>query len=111
MRPWVTGALLLFLPVTSTAAEISVQEALLRAKPAVSLVVAEVGSEGIVTCGGGGQKLIRPAPFRETGTGWVIRPARCSITNGHLESPAPPKPARARPQPGPGGERQAGGNA
>src|SRR2546426_519218 len=32
MRSWVTGALLLFLPVTSTAAEISVQEALLRAE-------------------------------------------------------------------------------
>jgi len=39
MRSWITGALLLLLlPVTSTAAEISVQEALLRAKPAVSLV-------------------------------------------------------------------------
>src|SRR5881296_4555489 len=90
MRSWITGALLLLLllPVTSTAAEISVQEALLRAKPAVSLVVAEVGSEVIVTCGGGGEKLIRPAPFRETGTGWFISPSGWMITNAHVVSPA-----------------------
>ncbi len=94
MRSWITGALLpLLLPVTSTAAEISVQEALLRAKPAVSLVVAEVGSEVIVTCGGGGEKLIRPAPFRETGTGWFISPSGWMITNAHLVSPASQTPA------------------
>src|SRR5437879_9568545 len=93
MRSWITGALLLLLPVTSPAAEISVQEALLRAKPAVSLVVAEVGSEVIVTCGGGGQKLIRPAPFRETGTGWFISPSGWMITNAHLVSPASQTPA------------------
>src|SRR5256886_14121546 len=89
MRSWITGALLLLLlPVTSTAAEISVQEALLRAKPAVSLVVAEVGSEVIVTCGGGGDKLIRPAPFRETGTGWFMSPSGLMFTNAQLLSPA-----------------------
>src|SRR5437899_10281509 len=93
MRSWITGALLLLLPVISTAAEISVQEALLRAKPAVSLVVAEVGSEVIVTCGGGGEKLIRPAPFRETGTGWFISPSGWMITNAHLVSPASQTPA------------------
>src|SRR5437867_5634509 len=53
----------------------------------VSLVVAEVGSEVIVTCGGGGEKLIRPAPFRETGTGWFISPSGWMITNAHLVSP------------------------
>src|SRR2546430_10776397 len=101
MRSWITGALLLLLlPVTSTAAEISVQEALLRAKPAVSLVVAEVGSEVIVTCGGGGEKLIRPAPFRETGTGWVISPSGWMITNAHLVSPASQTPARGADQQG-----------
>src|SRR5437867_11683581 len=88
MRSWITGALLLLLPVISTAAEISVQEALLRAKPAVSLVVAEVGSEVIVTCGGGGEKLIRPAPFRETGTGWFISPSGWLLKNALLVSPA-----------------------
>src|SRR5947199_2333412 len=95
MRSWITGALLLLLllPVTSTAAEISVQEALLRAKPAVSLVVAEVGSEVIVTCGGVGEKLIRPAPSRETGTGWFISPSGWMITNAHLVSPASQTPA------------------
>src|SRR5439155_16929204 len=74
MRLGFTGALLLLLPATSTAAEFSVQEALLRAKPAVALVVAEVGSEVLVTCGGRGEKVVRPAPFRETGTGWFVSP-------------------------------------
>src|SRR2546426_8363768 len=87
-----SGALLLLLPVPSTAAEFSVQEALLRAKPAVALVVAEVGSEVLVTCGGRGEKLVRPAPFRETGTGWVVSPSGWMITNAHLRSPAPPPP-------------------
>src|SRR5207245_8820837 len=100
MRSWITGALLLLLlPVTSTAAEISVQEALLRAKPAVSLVVAEVGSEVIVTCGGGGEKLIRPAPFREPGTGWFIGPSGWVTTNAHLGAPARQRPAWVADQP------------
>src|SRR2546429_7978331 len=95
MRSWITGALLLLLllPVTSTAAEISVQEALLRAKPAVALVVAEVGSEVLVTCGGGGAKVVRPAPFRETGTGWFVSPSGWMITNAHVVSPAHRPPA------------------
>src|SRR5256712_14200404 len=98
MRSWITGALLLLLPVISTAAEISVQEALLRAKPAVSLVVAEVGSEVIVTCGGGGGKPIRPAPFRETGPGWVISPSGWrSTTPPPLAPPSPPPPWGAHP--------------
>jgi S1-C subfamily serine protease len=93
MRPWSTGALLLLLPVTPAAAEMSVQEALLRAKPAVALVVAEVGSEVNVTCGGGGQKLIRPAPFRETGTGWFLSPSGWMLTNAHVVSAARKPPA------------------
>ena len=88
MRLWFTGALLLLLPATAAAAEISVQEALLRAKPAVALVVAEVGSEVIVTCPGRGEKLVRPAPFRETGTGWFVSPSGWMLTNAHVVSPA-----------------------
>ena len=88
MRFGLTGALLLLVPLTSTAAEISVQEALLRAKPAVALVIAEVGSEVIVSCEGRGAKLVRPAPFRETGTGWFVSPSGWMITNAHVVSPA-----------------------
>src|SRR5438132_109924 len=88
MRFGFTGALLLLLPATSTAAEFSVQEALLRAKPAVALVVVEVGSEVLVTCGGRGEKVVRPAPFRETGTGWFVSPSGWMITNAHVVSAA-----------------------
>src|SRR2546428_383495 len=93
MRLGFTGALLLLLPATSAAAEFSVQEALLRAKPAVALVVAEVGSEVLVTCGGRGEKGVRPAPFRETGTGWFVSPSGWMITNAHVVSPAHRPPA------------------
>jgi len=46
----------------------SVQEAILRAKPATVLVITEVTSEVSVNCGGGLTK-VSPNPFRETGTG------------------------------------------
>src|SRR5256885_14240061 len=98
MRLGFTGALLLLLPATSAAAEFSVQEALLRAKPAVALVVAEVGSEVLVTCGGRGEEGVRPAPLRETGTGWFVRPGRWGVTNPPaLVPPPPPPPPGARP--------------
>src|SRR2546422_10091041 len=93
MRLGFAGALLLLLPATSTAAEFSVQEALLRAKPAVALVVAEVGSEVLVTCGGRGEEVVRPAPFRETGTGWFVSPRGWVITNPHVVAPPHPPPA------------------
>src|SRR2546425_12495192 len=97
MRLGFTGALLLLLPATSTAADFSVQEALLRAKPAVALVVAEVGSEVLVTCGGRGEKGVRPAPFRETGTGWFVSPSGWMIPNAPGGAPPHPPPARVRP--------------
>src|SRR3989441_7813431 len=109
MRFGFTGALLLLLPATSTAAEFSVQEALLRAKPAVALVVAEVGSEVLVTCGGRGEKVVRPPPFRETGTGWFVSPSGWMITNAHVVSPPPPPPARGADQQARRALREAGG--
>lgn len=64
------------------------QEALLRAKPAVALVMSEVASELIVTCPTGGRKRVAPTPLRETGTGWFISPSGWMITNAHVVSPA-----------------------
>src|SRR5256712_10912026 len=92
MRLGFAGALLLLLPATSTAAEFSVQEALLRAKPAVALVVAEVGSEVLVTCGGRGEKGGCPAPFRGKGTRGVVPPRGVRIPQPPPVSPAPPPP-------------------
>jgi len=66
---------------------ITVQEALLRAKPAVVLVVAEVAAEVTLNCGAGPIKVTPPV-FRETGTGWFVDSAGWLITNGHVVQPA-----------------------
>jgi len=93
MRKWIASVLLLAVPGITGGAELSVQEALLRAKPAVALVVSEVASEIMVSCPTGGQQRVIPTPFRETGTGWFITPNGWVITNAHVVSPAhlPPK--------------------
>jgi hypothetical protein len=69
-----------------------VQEALLRSKPAVVLVVAEVASEVTLDCGAGSRKITPPV-FRETGTGWLITHDGWLMTNGHVVQPAyePPR--------------------
>jgi hypothetical protein len=87
MRTWVASVLLLAVPGLADAAP-SVQEVLLRAKPAVALVVSEVAAEVTVTCPTGGKQQVSPAPFRETGTGWFINPNGWLVTNGHVVSPA-----------------------
>jgi len=71
---------------------ITLQEALLRAKPAVVLVNAEVASEVTLDCGGG-PTTITPPVFRETGTGWFIAESGWIITNGHVVQPAHTPPA------------------
>ncbi|PYM35381.1 MAG: hypothetical protein DME17_12925, partial [Candidatus Rokuibacteriota bacterium] len=57
--------------VPSPAAALSVQEALLRAKPAVALVSAEVRAEVTMSCGRG-PVTVTPSPFIETGTAWFV---------------------------------------
>ncbi len=71
---------------------LTVQEAILRAKPAVALIVAEVVAEVRLNCGSG-EIQITPPPFRETGTGWFIDARGFLITNGHVVQPAhtPPR--------------------
>ncbi len=68
-------------------APISLPEGMLRAKPAVVLVVAEVTAEVTLDCGGGPTK-VTPPPFRETGTGWFIDSGGWVVTNGHVVQPA-----------------------
>ncbi len=65
----------------------SVPEALLRAKPAVVLVISEVTSEVTLDCGRGVTKVTPPV-FRETGTGWFIDGDGWVVTNGHVVQPA-----------------------
>ena len=86
-------ALPLFAPRPAGAQRaIVVQEALLRAKPAVVLVIAEVASEVTLDCGSGAT-TITPSVFRERGTGWFIDERGWIITNGHVVQPAHTPPA------------------
>jgi len=87
MRQWFASLLFLAAPCLADAAP-SVQEVLLRAKPAVALVVSEVAAEVTVTCPSGGKQQVTPPSLRETGTGWFINPSGWVITNGHVVSPA-----------------------
>jgi S1-C subfamily serine protease/rhodanese-related sulfurtransferase len=73
------------LPSPSSA--LSVQEALLLAKPAVALVSARVDANVTVNCG---QRLvtISPRPYIEVGTGWFVDGRGYLITNAHVIDPA-----------------------
>ena len=84
MRKYTALAVLVAFPGIINAAELSIQEALLRAKPAVALVMSEVASEVVLTCPSGVAQRVAPTPFRETGTGWFISPSGWMITNAHV---------------------------
>ncbi|HEV8438740.1 MAG TPA: trypsin-like peptidase domain-containing protein [Methylomirabilota bacterium] len=81
--------LLLGRAVPATAAEpaVPLAEGMLRAKPAVVLVIAEVGAVVTLDCGSGPTAVTPPA-FKETGTGWFIDSAGWIVTNGHVVQPA-----------------------
>jgi S1-C subfamily serine protease len=70
-----------------SAAALSVQEAILRAKPAVALVSAEVRAEVTMDCGRG-PVTVSPSPFVETGTGWFVDGRGFLVTNAHVIDPA-----------------------
>jgi rhodanese-related sulfurtransferase len=74
------------------AAALSVQEAILLAKPAVALVTAEVRAEVTMNCGQG-PVAVNPAPFVETGTGWFVDGRGWLVTNAHVVDPAHRLPA------------------
>ena len=72
--------------VASPALALSVQEAILRAKPAVVLVTARVDAEITMNCGQG-PVTVKPAPFVETGTGWFVDGRGWVVTNAHVVDP------------------------
>src|SRR5262249_23524327 len=74
------------------ASPVTVQEALLIAKPAVALGTPEGRAEVRLNCGRG-EKTVRPAPFVETGTGWFVDGRGYLITNGHVVDPVHRMPA------------------
>src|SRR6266446_6066485 len=89
MRAVVAGLLLAtgWLAEPRAAAALSVQEAILRAKPAVALVTAEIRADVTMNCGQGPVE-VSPAPFIETGTGWFVDGRGFLITNAHVVDPA-----------------------
>jgi serine protease Do len=85
MRVLLTVLALLMAPLAPAAQPLSVQEALLRATPAVALVIAEVGGPVSVRCASGApSREVTPTPYRETGTGWFVDAAGWLVTNGHV---------------------------
>src|SRR5215475_1428841 len=84
-RVLAAGAGLAAMPSPSSA--LSVQEALLRAVPAVALVSAEVKASATVNCGRG-SITVSPKPFIEVGTGWFVDGRGYLITNAHVIDPA-----------------------
>jgi S1-C subfamily serine protease/rhodanese-related sulfurtransferase len=70
-----------------TARALTIQEAILRAKPAVALVTAQVAGDITMNCGTG-PVTVQPPPFIETGTGWFIDGRGWLVTNAHVVDPA-----------------------
>ena len=81
------GALMWMLASALPASAVSVQEAILLAKPAVALVTAEVRAEVTMSCGNR-TVTVRPIPFVETGTGWFVDGRGYVVTNAHVVDPA-----------------------
>src|SRR6266536_1895823 len=69
------------------AAALSIQEAILRAKPAVVVIRAEVQADVSMNCGGG-PTMVQPPPYIEIGTGWFVNGQGWVITNAHVVDPA-----------------------
>jgi S1-C subfamily serine protease/rhodanese-related sulfurtransferase len=87
------GALLVsaWLAVPPTVTALSIQEAILRAKPAVALIRSEISAEVTMNCGRG-TVTVRPTPFIETGTGWFVDGRGYVITNAHVVDPVYRRP-------------------
>jgi Trypsin-like peptidase domain len=65
----------------------SVEEVILRAKPAIVLVTARMEADATVDCGTG-RVGVKPAPYVETGTAWFVDGRGDLLTNAHVVDPA-----------------------
>jgi S1-C subfamily serine protease/rhodanese-related sulfurtransferase len=70
---------------------LTLQEAILHAKPGVALVTARVNAEITMNCGEG-PVVVKPPPFVEHGTGWFVDGRGWVITNAHVVDPVHRRP-------------------
>ena len=82
----------MWLAAPRSLAAYSIQEAILRVKPAVVLITTEVRADVTLNCGRG-PVTVTPPPFTETGTGWFVDGRGFIITNAHVVDPAYRLPA------------------
>jgi S1-C subfamily serine protease/rhodanese-related sulfurtransferase len=90
MRPAIVAVVLAAAAVAVVAAParaLTVQEAILLAKPAVALITAEVRADVTMNCGSG-PVTVSPPAFVETGTAWFIDGRGYLVTNAHVVEPA-----------------------
>ncbi len=89
MKPLLAGLVLAsaLLAGPRGAVALTPQEAILRAKPGVALVTAEIRADVTMNCGRG-LVTVSPAPFVETGTGWFVDGRGFLLTNAHVVEPA-----------------------
>src|SRR5207244_4936374 len=74
------------LAIPAPVAALTVQEAILVAKPAVVLITADIRGEVTMNCGTG-PVTVQPRPFVETGTGWFVDGRGYVVTNAHVVDP------------------------
>jgi S1-C subfamily serine protease/rhodanese-related sulfurtransferase len=94
MRAVAVGLLVasMWLAAPRSIAAYSIQESILRVKPAAVLITTEVRADVTLNCGRG-PVAVTPPPFVETGTGWVVDGRGFIITNAHVVDPAYRLPA------------------
>jgi serine protease Do len=83
----------LAIPAIALGQESSLREMLLRVKPPVAVIVAEVGARVTLSCAGR-EKTVVPTPYRESGTGFFVSPRGWVITNAHVVFVAQEPPRR-----------------